>query len=146
MAVKIAFYKAPGSLLDKVIRWWEVGPYAHCEMILHENADGTYTIASAVPGTGVRIAENQSMPVSDWDFVTVPGDVGQVRAWFEAHAGDAYDYVGLLGFILRPVTFIIRKKYFCSRACLRSLGFQGAWRIDPNAMFDFMSFFAKAYA
>jgi hypothetical protein len=143
MAVKIAFYKGSGSFLDKIIRWWEVGPYAHCEMILQENTDDTYTIASAVPGTGVRIAENQSLAASDWDFVTVPGDVAQVRAWFETHVGEAYDYVGLLGFIVRPITFIIHKKFFCSRACLRSLGYHGAWRIDPNVMYDFMAFCAR---
>ncbi|SAK83319.1 hypothetical protein AWB81_04197 [Caballeronia arationis] len=143
MAVKIAFYKGSGSFLDKVIRWWEIGRYAHCEMILQENDDGTYTIASAKPGVGVRIAENQSLPDSDWDFLTVPGDVSQVRAWFVAHAGESYDYVGLLGFILRPVTFFIRKKFFCSRACLRSLGVKGAWRVDPNGMYDFMSFCAQ---
>jgi hypothetical protein len=143
MAVKIAFYKAPGTVLDKLIRWWEVGQYAHCEMILQENADGTYTIASAVPGVGVRIAENQSLPETDWDFVTIPGNVSDVRAWFVAHAGEAYDYVGLLGFLARPLTFVIRKKFFCSRACLRSLGFNGAWRIDPNTMYDFATFIAK---
>lgn len=69
MAVKFAFYKAPGSLLDKAIRWWMRGPYAHVEAILAENADGTYTIASAVPGIGVRIATNQALPASDWDIV-----------------------------------------------------------------------------
>jgi hypothetical protein len=146
MAVKIAFYKAPGTFLDKVIRWWEVGSYAHCEMVLQENTDGTYTIASAVPGIGVCIAENQSLPASDWDFLTVPGDVNKVRAWFEAHAGNAYDYVGLFGFIIRPITIRVRKKFFCSRACLRSLGFKGAWRDDPNAMYDTCSFWANAYS
>ncbi|MFM0165654.1 hypothetical protein PQR39_35130 [Paraburkholderia sediminicola] len=144
--MKFAFYKAPGTLLDKLIRWWMRGPYAHVEAILDENADGTYTIASAVPGIGVRIAEKQPLPARDWDIVTGPGDATQARAWFEARAGKAYDYLGLLGFVLRPATIDARDKYWCSEACLLSIGYEGAWREDPNSMYSVVTFAATSAA
>jgi hypothetical protein len=141
--MKFAFYKAPGSIFDKLIRWWMRGPYAHVEAILEDNGDGSYTIASSVPGTGVRIATNQTLPERDWDIVDGPGDVAAARAWFEAHNGAAYDYIGLLGFVIRPVVGYVRKKFCCSRACLLSIGFPGSWRFDPNAMYDAVAFFRR---
>lgn len=138
--MKFAFYKGAGTLLDSAIRWWMRGPYAHVEAILSDNGDGTYTIASSVPGIGVRIAENQSLPASDWDIVDGPGDVDEARAWFDERNGAAYDYLGLLGFVIRPATGVDRGKYWCSEACLRAIGFPGAWRFDPNAMYGVVSF------
>jgi hypothetical protein len=138
--VKFAFYKASGSLLDRAIRLWMRGEYSHVEAILSENEDGTYTIASSVPGTGVRIAENQSLPASDWDIVDGPGDAATARAWFEARAGKAYDYLGLFHFIVQPADFESKDKYFCSEACLLSIGYDGAWREDPNSAYNVVRF------
>ncbi len=137
--MKFAFYKASGSFLDKGIRFYMRGDYSHVEAILSENPDGTYECASAVPGSGVRIA-NITLPASDWDIIEAPGDVVASRAWFETHNGAAYDYIGLFGFVLRPAIECIKNKYWCSQACLESIGFIGAWREDPNSMYDLLSF------
>lgn len=140
MAVKFAFAKNPSTLLDKLICWWMNGNYFHSEVILAENADGTYTIASSVPGTGVRTAVNQSLPAADWDIVEGPGDVTAATAWFQAHDGEAYDWLGLFGFFLRPLTLLTRKKWWCSNADLASVGMtSSAWRFDPNSMYAFLS-------
>lgn len=134
--MKFAFYKGNATLLDRLIRWWMRGPYAHVEAILDQSEDGTYTIASSVPGIGIRIAINQTLASTDWDIVDGPGDPGAARAWFEARDGAPYDYVGLFGFIVRPATGDDRGKWWCSEACLEAIGFTGAWRFDPNAMYD----------
>jgi hypothetical protein len=140
--MKFAFYKGRGTLLDRAIRWWMRGSYAHVEAVIADNGDGTYLCASSVPGTGVRIA-NIALPASDWDIVDGPGDVAGARAWFEARVGKAYDYLGLLGFVLRPATIDVRDKYWCSEACLLAIGYAGAWREDPNSMYDFITFAEK---
>jgi hypothetical protein len=145
MGMKFAFYKGNATLLDKFIAWWMRGTYSHVEAILEEEASGTYTIASSVPGTGVRIATGQSLPASDWDIVDGPGDVAAARAWFEARVGKAYDYIGLFGFVLRPATIDAKDKYWCSEACLLSIGYQGAWREDPNSMYSVVSFAGSAF-
>jgi hypothetical protein len=137
--MKFAFYKASGTIFDKAIRIWMRGPYAHVEAILQDYGDGTYLIASSVPGTGVRTTR-QTLPESDWDIVEGPGDVDQATAWFNKHDGEAYDYIGLFGFVLRPVTIEERGKYWCSEAILLAIGYKGAWREDPNSMYNVVRF------
>lgn len=137
--MKFAFYKAPGSPLDRVIRFWMRGPYAHVEAVLADYGNGTYQCASSVPGVGVRIA-TLALPASDYDIVDGPGDAAKARAWFEARAGKAYDYVGLFGFVVRPATGDSRNKFWCSEACLEAIGFPEPWRYDPNGMHDIVTF------
>jgi hypothetical protein len=141
--MKFAFYKGNATLLDRLISFWMRGSYSHVEAILEEGSDGTYTIASSVPGTGVRIAVGQSLPLSDWDIVEGPGDPVVARSWFEARIGKAYDYLGLFHFIVQPADIESKDKYFCSEACLLSIGYDGAWREDPNGMYDVMTFAGK---
>lgn len=138
--MKFAFYKAPGSIFDRFIRFWMRGPYAHVEAILEEHADGTFTIASSVPGIGIRIAAGQVLPASDWDIVSGPGNAAAAREWFEQRNGAPYDYIGLLGFVLRPAFSDDRTKFFCSEACLSSIGYQEAYKVDPNQMADILRF------
>jgi hypothetical protein len=140
MGMKFAFYKGNATFLDKLICWWMRGDYSHVEAILDEEEGGTYTIASSVPGTGVRIATGQSLPASDWDIVDGPGEVAAARAWFEARVGKAYDYLGLFHFIVQPADIESKDKYFCSEACLLSVGYDGAWREDPNSAYNVVRF------
>lgn len=137
--MKIAFYKASGSLFDKVIRFWENGPFSHCEVILSgPDVSGNFEIASSEPGVGVRIT-TKPLPSSDWEILEVEGDIDQVRAWFKQHDGAAYDYVGILGFVFRPVPQG-KRKFFCSEAIGRALGIIDAWRYDPNALYSTLSY------
>lgn len=32
--VQLAFYKAKGDWVDKVIRWWTSSKYSHCEVVI----------------------------------------------------------------------------------------------------------------
>lgn len=139
--MKFAFYKGRHSLLDRVVSWWTRGPYSHVEAILEES-DGVCTLASSVPGVGVRIEEGQVLLAADWDIVDGPGDAVAARAWFEAHTGQPYDYAGLLGFIVRPVIGASKRTFFCSEACLAAIGFPDPWRYDPNGMQDIVAFMA----
>jgi hypothetical protein len=133
--MKFAFYKKKSTLLDRIICWWERGQYSHVEAILSVNDDATFTIASSVPGTGVRIT-TCSMSCDEWDIIEGPGDVETVRAWFANREGLPYDYRGLFGFVLRPTVGEDKGKYFCSEACATAIGMQEPWRFDPNAFAD----------
>jgi uncharacterized protein YycO len=139
--MKFAFYKAKGTFLDGLVRWWMKGPYAHVEAILGENEDGTYTIASSKPGIGVRIAYNQELPDSEWDIVETRIDSAPVALWFIQRVGMPYDYFGLLGFVFGPFVRESTKRYFCSEACLAAAGLNNAWRYDPNSMYDVLCYF-----
>lgn len=129
------------SILDKIIKWWDRGPYCHVECILDKAPDGSYTICSSEPGTGVRTLYGQILDPAEWDFVEVKSaDVENVRGWFIQHDGESYFWRGLFGFVLRPTTGPSKKKWFCSEACLTAaFGAEQAWRFTPNAMFDIVS-------
>lgn len=136
MAVKIAFAKNPKTLKDKWICLWRHGPYYHTETILAENPDGTYTIASSVPGTGVRTAYNQTLDPADWDILDAPGDAVRAAAWFKAHDGEPYDWFALLFFLWSPIKDVAKKKWFCVNSDMEAIGMtESSWRYDPNLLY-----------
>ena len=142
--MQFAFYKAHGAsanIWDKLISLWENGPYAHCEVILSGPDDkGLYEIASSKPGKGqgVRITYS-ALPTEDWDIIESPGNEAAVRQWFVDNAGKVYDYLGLVGFIFRPVPDD-KEKYFCSEAIGNALGIKDAWRYDPNSLYSLLQY------
>jgi hypothetical protein len=137
--MKFAFKKAENpntSFFDELIGWWEDGKYSHVEAVLdYDKSTNLYFVASSVPGTGIRKAWI-SLPADTWDIVESPGDVKSVEAWFDARLGSEYDWLGILGFIFRPIKGNPTKRWFCSEAVLESLGMKEPWRFDPNACYD----------
>ncbi len=134
--MKIAFYKGKGTLVDRMIRWWQRGLYSHVEAVLATNENGTFECASSVRGTGVRIA-TIALPPDEWDVIDMPADIDAVRTWFAAHASMGYDYLGILGFVVRPLGGEPRH-YFCSEAIATAVGLEEPFRFDPNALADFV--------
>ncbi|MGH8782050.1 hypothetical protein [Paraburkholderia sp.] len=88
-------------------------------------------------GTGIRIA-SIGLPAADWDFVEAPGDADAVRAWFAARVGASYDWLGVFGFVLRPVGNE-PGRYFCSEAIAAALGVSEPWRFDPDGLADLLT-------
>lgn len=130
MNFKIAFYKGKPSLLARVIRWLDKGPYSHCELVFSDGVWGT-----AREGKGVLLRSLITVE-SDWDFVDLPAHLEPAaREWFVQHEGKAYDYVGVVRFLfgfLNPA----RDKWFCSRACADALSLTGGWRESPNGLYE----------
>lgn len=128
MSFNIAFYKGPETFFGRLIRWWDKGPYSHCELVF---SDGAW--ATAFWTSGVVIWQRDGNPAS-WDFIELADHLEPAaRAWFEAHKGKSYDFVGLLRFVfdfLSPS----RDKWFCSRACADALGLADGWRDGPNGL------------
>jgi hypothetical protein len=116
--MKFAFKKAnspTASFFDKLIGWWESGPYAHVEAILaYDPQTQLYTTVSSVPGVGMRKTQ-MVLPASTWDII---------------------DRLGILGFIVRPIKGFPTNLWFCSESVLESLGIGEPWRFDPNACYD----------
>ena len=83
---------------------------------------------------GVRLKRIDLDP-HKWDVVEIHGDENQARAWFEAHAGEGYDFLGLLGFVWRRGTQD-KDKSFCFEACGESLGSNVAWQMNGELLKD----------
>ena len=50
--MQVLFYKARGTALDRLIRWWTDSPYSHVELVLAKQEDGRLLCASAHPQDG----------------------------------------------------------------------------------------------
>jgi hypothetical protein len=139
--MKLAFYKATHSgvpgVYNRLVRWWDQGPYSHCEMVF---SDGM-SASSSFMDKGVRFKQIVYNP-DNWDFVDVP-DAYEVaaRQWFSARIGEGYDLLGnarfAFGFLESP-----EDKWFCSEAIAAALGVEEPWRVSPNGLTSFMRLLA----
>lgn len=128
--VRLAFYKAPGTLNDKVIRWGSNHPYSHVELI---GPDGLGWSASAREGE-VR-KKKINFDSGNWDIITIPWqDTNTVAARMEDLMGLKYDYLGI---ILTHVVSLNRShpdKWFCSEIVAMSLGLPDPHEYSPGSL------------
>ena len=128
--MKAAFYKGKHRLFNRLVSWWDRGNYSHMELV-YEN--GQAASSSFIDG-GVRF-KSIKFDDSRWDFIELPRELFEEsisRAWFENHLGYKYDFLGLIRFAVDAIPER-KTKYFCSEACLASLGISEPWRFTPNA-------------
>lgn len=98
-----------------------LGNVSHVEAILAQYPDGSVDLASSVAlEGGVRIKRAVLDP-TQWRIVDVPQwDAAKARAWFDAHAGEPYDWRGAFAAIMPGH----RKsgEWFCNEAVGASVG------------------------
>jgi hypothetical protein len=128
--MKLALYKGRARLLNRLVSWWLSSPYSHAEIVF---SDGMCGSSSGSDG-GVRLKRFFLDPLK-WDLIDIEGDENQARAWFEAHAGEKYDFLGLLGFVWRRGTHD-QNKWFCFEACAASLGSRVAHEMTAELLKD----------
>lgn len=117
--VQLAFYKGKGRLFDKLIRWWTKGRYSHCELVFK---DGAFFSADAWKGI-VRFEKVDANP-ANWDFVDVPMDTfdeNRLYRWCLAQEGKGYDWLGIVGAQILPLSIEDPLLYFCSEVCVEGL-------------------------
>lgn len=136
--MKAAFYKGtrPGlaGLYNIITKWWGNGKYSHCELIF---SDGMAASSSFADG-GVRFKRIEFSP-DRWDFIKLSDELeADARAWFEAHAGQKYDLRGNVRFVLDFLRDD-KDKWFCSEAKGAALGIKEPWRLDPNNLFQVLT-------
>lgn len=130
--LRAAFYKGrmagPAGVFNAVTCWWLRGPYSHCEFVF---SDGLCGSASLVDG-GVRLKRIQLDPAK-WDVWAVDVDEMAARAWFDRHAGQPYDVLGVVGFVAR-VAGHDKSRWFCAEAMAAAAGYSDPWRLDPCSL------------
>lgn len=133
MSVKVAFYKGREAFLDKLVQWWTNSPYSHCEIVVDE-----ISYSSSPRDGGVRPRGIIFNP-EHWDFLTLTqADAQSIVAWFQAHRGAKYDWLGLLGFVL-PHPINSPDRWFCSEACAAALGLALPWTLTPQDLYFLLS-------
>lgn len=145
--LRIAFYKAEGKLLDKVIRWWTKSPYSHCELLFPDN----WMFSADAWSNRVRFTDQFNL--ENWDVFSVPLDDGKLlmlRDWCAYREGRKYDWWGVVQFLL-PFVKQSPDRWFCSELCAAGLKFVGkipvrteTSKISPQGLFELLSTTGKA--
>lgn len=128
-----AFYKGRKRLFNRITAWWLRGDYSHVELIMGTDANGLAICASSsMMDGGVRIKHMRLDP-AHWDIVPVDASTGQAWSWLLDHEGERYDYLGLIGFIVRAIGHD-KSRWVCSEAVAAMLGIPEPWRFDPCSL------------
>jgi len=129
MTIILAFYKGtraenPASpLFDRLVCWWPPtrGRFAHVELV--SDSAGSKCIcwsASMRDGSCVR-SKVIELASGRWVLVLLPDLPAQPAVtWFEGARGRAYDYPGILGFVV-PGIKQVRRWLFCSEAVAEAI-------------------------
>ena len=95
----------------------------------------------AAHGNSIRALVKYLDGISDADIVglNIPNgiplvyeldaDAAKALEWLDAHRGEGYDLLGLLGFAFRPFKGFFRL-WWCSEAVAAMCGFAEPWRYD----------------
>lgn len=130
MSFRAAFYKGSHGFLNGwMIKWWDHGPYSHCELAFSDGVCG-----SSVGYEGGVVLRAREMNPEEWDYIDLPDHLEpRAREWFEQHKGKSYDYLGLVRFVFDFLS-ASRDKWICSGACADALGLEEGWRLGPNGL------------
>jgi hypothetical protein len=130
--MKLALYKGPAQDWRHKLAHWAVctftgSIYSHCELVIHGVCWSSSARDGGVRGKVIDLASGR------WDVVDVHPSVDEARAlaWFQAHAGQAYDWAGVLRFAL-PVLPRRADQWFCSEACAAATGIPCADDLQPH--------------
>lgn len=128
MNIQIAFRYGSRDWFTKLICLWQGGDSAHCEVSIARAGGKNLCISSSFVDGGVRQALITLSP-DKWRIYEMQVDRAEAERWYEAHKGQNYDILGLLGFIFRPMNGA-RRKWFCSEAAAAILGLLNPERYD----------------
>jgi hypothetical protein len=131
-----AFYRGtrPGipGIYNRLVRLRGRGPHSHCELVFSDNVSASSSFADG----GVRF-KDISYNDDRWDFIDLPPELeAAAREYFQDKVAEGvkYDSMGnvhlVIGFVCESP-----ERLFCSEALMESLGYDCAWRFEPNAAY-----------
>jgi hypothetical protein len=129
--MKMAFYKGKGDWKDRLIRLWSRCTYSHVELVISRNEDGRSLCLSSSPRDGGVRMKWIELDQANWDVVEI-GRANQepsVTVWGAMNMGAAYDWMALIGLVIRPIKGS-QKKFMCSEAVAAALDLDEPWRLD----------------
>jgi hypothetical protein len=113
--IKVAFYKANGDYINKIVRWWTKSKYSHAELILPDGL--TWIGISPFKGSVLRAKEKKYYSNLEWDFVELEVTEQQLQVineFYESTKGCSYDWFGMLLSQCLPFHIKQKEKWYCS--------------------------------
>jgi len=141
MTIYIAFYKGRGGnwwqkAQDGLIRFFTRGQYSHCEIAV-QTSSGHYQCVTSSPRDGGVRMKTMHLPADKWDKIRVEASYDDVNNFYALHKGKKYDWLGVLGFVLR--TRQNPNRYFCSEYVAEFLEMHEPWRFSPNDLYAILN-------
>lgn len=97
--IRICFRHSDSRWFARLVCLLRGGDSAHCETAHRSVGDMYDCVSSSWLDGGVR-GKLIQMQHTRWRVYEVPGSPDDVRRWLKEHAGEKYDWLGLLGFLL----------------------------------------------
>lgn len=137
-ALLLFFRPEKPNWFQKLIQWRQLGPWSHVAMAIDAGERGWEVLESREGGVRQQFmielppAEIVRVHMSDYQLA-------QVRGWWAAHIGEAYDAVGLIEVAIGRSSSD-KQAWFCSEACAAALQaasifvFADAGRVTPQEL------------
>jgi hypothetical protein len=138
--IKLLFYKgtkranSSSTFWDHFICAITDSEFSHVELVLEDHGNGLFKcISSSTRDKGVRI---KVIDIASGHWVVGSADRYVDEAWLRSQLGKRYDYIGLVGTIVKTSIFASNSKQFCSRLIAEALGLDKAWNATPKDLFE----------
>lgn len=134
--ITLAFYKARGTWVDRLIRAVTRGSYSHVELIIGPvRPDGfRQSVSASGRDGGVRMKSIMFDPAK-WDLIDAPvGDYARAVQFCVNQCSQPYDYLGAL---LAPFLWARTEnkgRWFCSELVAAALGMPVPSKITPSGL------------
>ena len=115
MNIKIAFYKGPGNLMNRFIRWWTKSPYSHAELVLPDGI--TWIGISPFLKSKVDCRKKLTIDYNEWSLISLKVTQEQldiIMEFYEYTEGQGYDWIGMLLSQFLPCKIKHKKRWYCS--------------------------------
>lgn len=127
MTLQVAFRFDDGRAFSRLIAWWQASDVSHCEVVLRTMRDGQHRCASSSWLDGGMRIKTMPLPAEKWRVYEVDRDAAAADRWATDNAGTEYDWLGLIGYLIRPIRGFAGRTV-CSEACAAMLGLHQPWR------------------
>lgn len=136
--MKLLFYKGtkkenPDSTLwDRLICAITGSRFSHVELSIYDSL-GSHMCWSASTRDG-GVAYRRIINSGNWEVIDL--FIDKDHEWFFQHRYKKYDYLGLIGTIIRLPFFSSKNKWFCSEIIAEFLGLKDSWKYTPEDLYQ----------
>lgn len=128
--LRLMFYRAKGTFLDRAIRWFTKSPYSHVEIDFGAENGGSFS--SSFRDGGVRF-KDIDFKEDRWDEIKVyVDDPAAALRFARSVVGKKYGTWEVVRFLF-PFMRERKNEWFCSEVCLRAIQEGGRFRaVNPS--------------